>query len=89
MMLAALVLVVAISSQAQTRDVAPAPAPAPAGTGIIRGRVVAADNGVPIRRALVTISGTDSLGRFTGTIIVGDDEQRVIDLKVAAAGGGL
>ena len=44
------------------------PRASPAGTGIIRGRVVAADNGVPIRRALVTISGIDSLGRFTETI---------------------
>jgi Carboxypeptidase regulatory-like domain len=66
--LAALVLVLTTQSQGQTRDAAPAAAPTPAGTGIIRGRVVAADNGVPIRRALVTISGTDSLGRFTETI---------------------
>jgi Carboxypeptidase regulatory-like domain len=75
MMLAALVLVLATSSQAQTRDVAPA-APRPAGTGIIRGRVVAADNGVPIRRALVTIAGIDSAGRWSTRTIYTDVQGR-------------
>ena len=53
------------------RDVRPA-APTGAATGAIRGRVVAADSGVPIRRALVTITArgfaqtvyTDARGRY-------------------------
>ena len=87
MMLAALVLVLATASQAQTRDVAPAAAPLPAGSGIIRGRVVAADNGVPIRRALVTISGIDSLGRFTETIYT--DAQGRYEVRELLAGSYL
>jgi Carboxypeptidase regulatory-like domain len=67
--LAALVLLAAsldVARDRQTvappRDPASAPAPASAGTGIIRGRVVAADTAVPVRRALITISG-GGLGR--------------------------
>jgi hypothetical protein len=67
--LAALVLLAASLDVARDRQaVAPprdpgsTPAPPSSGTGIIRGRVVAADTSVPVRRALVTITGA-GLGR--------------------------
>jgi hypothetical protein len=57
------------SAQAPVRDT-PATAPQPAGTAIIRGRVVRADNGHPLRDARITVDTrvpaqlTDSSGRF-------------------------
>lgn len=70
-MLAALLVLVAAQVQGPRRD-AGAPAARPAGTGVIRGRVVADDTRVPIRRAIVTIYGgttseavyTDARGRY-------------------------
>jgi hypothetical protein len=70
-MLAALLLLVAVQSQGPRRDTGTTVAK-PAGTGVIRGRVVAADTRVPIRRAVVTIYGgttseavyTDARGRY-------------------------
>lgn len=58
-------------SQGPTRDPG-TPVARPAGTGVIRGRVVAADTGAPIRGALVTIATrgmmltiyTDARGRY-------------------------
>jgi hypothetical protein len=70
-MLAALLLLVAVQSEGPRRDAGTTVAK-PAGTGVIRGRVVAADTRVPIRRAVVTIYGsttseavyTDARGRY-------------------------
>jgi carboxypeptidase family protein len=70
-MLAALLVLVAAQVQGPRRD-AGTPVARPAGTGIIRGRVVAADTRAPIRRAIVTIYGTttseavytDARGRY-------------------------
>ena len=69
--LVALALALAMQ-QAPPRDT-PAPAPPKTGTGIIKGRVVAADTGTPISRAIVTIAApggpfrtiyTDARGRY-------------------------
>jgi hypothetical protein len=70
-MVAALLLLVATQSQGPRRDAGTAVAK-PAGTGVIRGRVVAADTRVPIRGAVVTVYGritseaiyTDARGRY-------------------------
>src|SRR5262245_44679564 len=43
-----------------SRDVALGAPQAPAGTGAIAGTLVAADNGRPVRRARVTVSGGDT-----------------------------
>src|SRR5213595_3370309 len=42
--------------QVPVRDPSRRPPPEPTGTGIIRGRVVAADTGTPVRRATVALS---------------------------------
>jgi hypothetical protein len=68
---AALVLVVGALAQGPPRDPG-TPVAAPSGSGGIRGRVVAADTGAPIRGALVTIATrgmlltiyTDARGRY-------------------------
>ena len=68
---AALVLLVSALVQAPPREPR-TPAAAPSGSGVIRGRVVAADTGAPIRGALVTIATrgmvltiyTDARGRY-------------------------
>lgn len=74
-LLSLFVLLICAQTQAPPRD-ASSSAATPTGTGVIRGRVVATDTGVPIRRALVTISGgpgprfidltiyTDAQGRY-------------------------
>jgi hypothetical protein len=69
--LTALLLLVAAQSQGPRRDAGTTVAK-PAGTGVIRGRVIAADTRVPIRRAIVAIYGgttsqaiySDALGRY-------------------------
>ena len=69
--LAARVLMVSAWSQGPPRDPG-TPVATPAGTGVIRGRVIAADTGAPIRGALVTIATrgmmltiyTDARGRY-------------------------
>ena len=68
-----LALALTIAAQQAPRD-APAPnAAAPAGSGVIKGRVVAAETGTPVRRVLVTIGApglpprtiyTDAAGRY-------------------------
>jgi hypothetical protein len=71
LILVALLVVVGAQSQGPPRDSGP-PVARPTGTGIIRGRVIAADTGVPIRGALVTIAArgmmltiyTDARGRY-------------------------
>jgi hypothetical protein len=70
-MLAALLLFAAVQAQVPRHDAGTAVAK-PAGTGVIRGRVVAADTREPIRRAVVTVYGgttseaiyTDASGRY-------------------------
>lgn len=70
-MLAALLLFAAVQAQGPRRDAGTAVG-RPAGTGVIRGRVVAADTREPIQRAVVTVSGgttseaiyTDARGRY-------------------------
>ena len=52
--MAALALLAIAQVQVPPRD-RPSPQPAPAGTAVIRGRVIAADNRVPIRRAIVML----------------------------------
>jgi hypothetical protein len=69
--LTALLLLVTAQSQGSRRDAGTAVVK-PAGTGVIRGRVVAADTREPIRRAVVTVYGgttsetiyTDARGRY-------------------------
>jgi hypothetical protein len=71
LILVALLVVVGAQSQGPPRDPGTTVA-RPSGTGVIRGRVVAADTGVPIRGALVTIATrgmmltiyTDARGRY-------------------------
>jgi Carboxypeptidase regulatory-like domain len=75
LILAALVLLISAQSQGPPRDPSSATVAKPAGTGVIRGRVVAADTGVPIRRALVTISG-GAPGRGTFQTIYTDAQGR-------------
>lgn len=67
-----LALALVASMQQPPRDAAPA-APVAAGTGTIKGRVVAADTGAPVRRAVVMIAAqgfplrivyTDGEGRY-------------------------
>lgn len=65
-MLAALVLLAAAQSQMAPRDAAPTAPSRPTGTAIVRGRVVAADTGLPLRRALVSISGRSPEGHGRG-----------------------
>ena len=68
---AALVLMMCALFQGPPRD-SRTPVAAPSGSGVIRGRVVAADTGAPIRGALVTIATrgmvltiyTDARGRY-------------------------
>ena len=79
---ALLVLVsgIALTAQQPARDV-PRPKPVDSGTGVIRGRVVAADSGLPLRNARVTLTSedgplpsvlTDDSGRFAlGSLTAG------------------
>src|SRR4029453_16686428 len=55
--LALLLLLGAAQPQIVPRDAPATAPPKPTGTAVIRGRVVAADTGVAIRRALVTVIG--------------------------------
>lgn len=68
-------------TQVQPRDPRQTPSPA-TGTGIIRGRVVSADNGQPVRRARVMANSAE-LRESRGTLT---DEQGQFELKELPAG---
>src|SRR5688572_188708 len=69
-LLMGLVIIAQVSPNAPQRDARPTPA---AGTGVIAGRVLAADSGLPLRRAVVHLGGnqpgrtvqTDAEGRYS------------------------
>lgn len=65
--LSSLVAVLVLSTTGVTQTVAPPPRDAStnAGTTLLRGRVVAADSGRPLRNALVRIAASDSVGSDT------------------------
>lgn len=71
----AVLLLAAAQVQPPPRDAAPAPPPQQTGAGVIRGRVVAADNGVPVRRAIVSVSGA-SLARGAALTVYTDARGR-------------
>lgn len=99
--LAALTIVMPAAAQTTAPTPAPRPlsppvpprdaVPAPAGTGRIRGRVVLANDGQPLRRAQVTLTGEPNLRRQVTTD--GDGRYEVSDLPagrftVSAGKGG-
>lgn len=71
-LLVARVLASAVQLQQPPRDMPAPAAKPPAGSGVIRGRVVTADTGTPIHRAVVSVFGpatmrtfsTDARGRY-------------------------
>ena len=70
-----LVLVLTLAAQQAPRDT-PAPGAAATGSGVIKGRVVAADTGTPIRRAAVTIGAPGVVPRTVYTNAAGRYEAR-------------
>src|SRR5207247_5646557 len=59
----AAILAIAFVGLAGTIAAQGPPSPPPAGTASVRGRIVAADTGKPLRRASVSLSSLDSGGR--------------------------
>jgi hypothetical protein len=83
----ALSFVLGQTPQAAPRDVPQRPQ---TGTGTIRGRVTAADTGLPLHRAFVLLLNPDTspeifeaLVKEATTVVVGEDDKRTLDLRVA------
>src|SRR5262252_4752928 len=73
-----------VTALAQARPTPPRDRPAmPTGTGVIRGRVVAADTGRPLRRVRVTITATELGGVPRNVSTDADGRYEVTELPAA------